>query len=261
YRFEGGCLRSRGVVPAGQEPGGDRRVRRVPSCGPAVHRPNATIAVAEPAAFDGGRGPRRARRTVCRLAPSVLPLENEHRPPLTAGRRAPGEPGLAHSTPWVSGRRPEPVLSPPDRLSPGGSGSGRIARTSFRPTATAGRSRRSVEGRARGRLGGLLVARNLRGLPATPPSPGAWPMTGPKLRAALRTGFGPGYGLLALTSVALAAVGPWPLIVGVGLALGGATSASFVRAWAPRRWRYLGLVPALASLGILAAYSPLGILP
>jgi len=86
-------------------------------------------------------------------------------------------------------------------------------------------------------------------------------MTGPKLRAALRTGFGPGYGLLALTSVALAAVGPWPLIIGVGLALGGATSASFVRAWAPRRWRYLGLVPALASLGILAAYSPLGILP
>jgi hypothetical protein len=84
---------------------------------------------------------------------------------------------------------------------------------------------------------------------------------GPEIRRALRNGFGLGYGLLAISSIALAAVGPWPLILGGGLALAGATSASLVRASVPRTWRYLGLLPALASLGILAAYSPLGFLP
>jgi hypothetical protein len=80
---------------------------------------------------------------------------------------------------------------------------------------------------------------------------------GPRGAGALRRGFGPGYVLLALASVVLAVVGPLPLAVGVGLAIGGATLSSLVRAWAPRRGRYLGLLPALFSLGVLAAYSPL----
>ena len=86
-------------------------------------------------------------------------------------------------------------------------------------------------------------------------------MSDDELRRSLRSGFGPGYGVLAIASIALAVVGPLPLFVGGGLALLGATLASLVRARVPRPWRYLGLLPALGSLGTLAAFCPLGTLP
>jgi hypothetical protein len=80
-------------------------------------------------------------------------------------------------------------------------------------------------------------------------------------RAALATGFGPAYALLALTAVVLAAVGPLPFVLGGVLAVGGATLASLVRALVPRPYRFLGLVPAVVALGVLAAYSPVGVAP
>jgi hypothetical protein len=81
------------------------------------------------------------------------------------------------------------------------------------------------------------------------------------VRSALRNGFGVGYLVLALTAIALASIDPLPVAVGGGLALAGATLASLVRALAPRPWRPTALLPAVVALGVLAAYSPLGIVP
>ncbi|MCI4372901.1 MAG: hypothetical protein L3K02_04590, partial [Thermoplasmata archaeon] len=79
-------------------------------------------------------------------------------------------------------------------------------------------------------------------------------------RALLRT-FGPAYGILAAASVGLALLTPLPPFVGVGLALGGATIASVLRALLPRGLRYLGLLPALAVLGIFVTDCPPGTIP
>jgi hypothetical protein len=86
-------------------------------------------------------------------------------------------------------------------------------------------------------------------------------MSAVRMRASLPIAFGPAYALLALTSVLLAALGPLPFILGGSAAIAGASLASLVRASVPQPLRYLALLPALVSLGILAAYSPVGVLP
>lgn len=86
-------------------------------------------------------------------------------------------------------------------------------------------------------------------------------MNGSERWAALRNGFGAGYGILAITAVVFASVGSLPIVVGAAAALGGATLASALRSVVPPRWGYLGLLPALVSLGTLAVYCPIGVVP
>jgi hypothetical protein len=81
------------------------------------------------------------------------------------------------------------------------------------------------------------------------------------LAATVRNGFGPGFAFLGLASLTLAVLGTLALVVALALAVAGATLATVARVLLPRPWRFLGLLPVLASLGVLVAYAPLGLLP
>ncbi len=76
-----------------------------------------------------------------------------------------------------------------------------------------------------------------------------------------RKAVGPAYVLLAIASAGFALIGPLPLLLGLTLAVGGASLASLLRVALPRPFRSLALLPALVGLGVIAAYSPLGTLP
>jgi hypothetical protein len=80
-------------------------------------------------------------------------------------------------------------------------------------------------------------------------------------RSFVADAFGPGFVVLLAASIALALLASIPWVEGVALAAAGAVLAGVVRAAAPRRFRFLGLVPALLVLGGLVAESPVGVLP
>ncbi len=80
-------------------------------------------------------------------------------------------------------------------------------------------------------------------------------------RRFLARAFGPAYGVLVIAAIGLSLLTPLPLVVGVTLAVAGATLASLLRVLLPRRLRFLGLFPALVALGVFVADSPVGTIP
>jgi hypothetical protein len=73
----------------------------------------------------------------------------------------------------------------------------------------------------------------------------------------IRRAFGPAYLALAAAGLALTLLGSLNWVAGALIAVGGASLASGVRAASPRSLQFLGLVPALIALGILASYASL----
>ncbi len=76
-----------------------------------------------------------------------------------------------------------------------------------------------------------------------------------------RRSFGPAYGLLLVSFLVFGSLASWPFVLSAVLAVAGATLASLVRGLLPASSGFLGLLPALGVLAILAVETPVGVVP
>jgi hypothetical protein len=77
----------------------------------------------------------------------------------------------------------------------------------------------------------------------------------------LSRSFGPAFGVLVIASVGLSLLTPLPLAAGLVLAILGPTLGNLLRTTLSRTYRFLGLLPPIAALGILVTYSRPGTVP